>query len=315
MNVAVTGATGFVGRATVAALAEAGLNPIPIVRTLTGLPNERVVGNVGPTTDWRSALKDCDMVVHLAARVHVMNDRTTDPLSEFRATNTAGTANLARQAQNFGVKRFIYVSSVKVLGEQTLPDRPFNATDPRAPQDPYAISKAEAEHELLALASSAKFETVVVRPTLVYGRGVGANFLTMMRWVASGVPLPLGGIQNARSMISVTNLASLLTRCCNCPAAAGGVFLASDGVDISTPSLLRQLASAMDRPARLIPIPHELIVGSARLLGMRKYVDRICSSLIVDSGPSRICLEWTPPLSLEQGIKETARHFLRSSNV
>lgn len=315
MRIAVTGASGFVGRATIAALLAAGHEPIAIVRSAAGFSNERVIGNISPATDWREVLEGCDMVIHLAARVHVMDDRTADPLSEFRAINTASTANLARHALALGIKRLIYVSSIKVLGEHTLPHQSFNATDGLAPQDAYAMSKAEAERELLTIASSATLETVIVRPTLVYGPGVGANFLTMMRWIASGLPLPLGGIRNRRSMINVTNLASLLVRCCDCQAAAGGIFLASDGADISTPTLLRQLACGMNRPARLISIPHRLIVGSAGLLNLGKFADRICSSLVVDSAPTQMRLDWRPPVSLESGLEETARHFLSLRNT
>ena len=314
MKVAVTGATGFVGRAVIEALREAQLLPIPIVRKTAGLAHERIIGEINPTTVWTDVLTEVDVIIHLAARVHVMKDQALDPLAAFRAVNSLATINLARQAQICGVKRMIYVSSAKVLGEESPPNGQFEPDDPMAPEDAYAISKAEAETGLQAFNQAGALEVVIVRPPLVYGPGVGANFQTMMRWVALGLPLPLGGIKNKRSMIGIENLASLLMRCVDHPAAAGQTFLASDGEDVSTPSLLRGIAKAMNRPARLIYIPSQVLKFSASMCGLSGFADRLCGNLALNNKETCKKLEWTPPVPLERGLLSTAAAYFRSQS-
>ncbi len=249
-------------------------------------------------------LSRVDAIVHLAARVHVMNDTASDPLTEFRRVNVDGTLNLARQAAAAGVRRFVFVSSVKVNGEETLPGKPFSAADAPAPVDPYGISKFEAERGLLQLASETGLEVVIVRPPLVYGPGVKANFEKMVRWLAKGMPLPLGGVHaNRRSLIGLDNLVDLLTVCLRHPAAAGHVFMASDGEDLSTTDLLRRLGKAMHRPARLVPVPPALLELGGRLLGREDVVRRLTGSLQVDIGKTRQVLGWEPPVAVDEGLQ------------
>jgi UDP-glucose 4-epimerase len=250
-------------------------------------------------------------VVHLAARTHVTRDRADDPLAEFRRVNVEGTLNLARLAAAAGVRRFVFVSSIKVNGDHTLPGRPFTADDAPAPTDAYGLSKHEAEIGLRRVAHSTDLELVVIRPVLVYGPGVKANFLTMMRWVSRGVPLPLGAIHNKRSLVASSNLVDLIIVCLGHPAASGQTFLVSDGEDLSTTTLLRRLAKALGRPARLIPIPAALLSTGAGLVGKAAWARRLCGSLQVDIGKTRDLLGWNPPLKLDDALSKTAQHYLR----
>lgn len=270
-----------------------------------------MVGDLEATTDWRTALDGVDSVVHLAARVHVMQDTASDPLAEFRRVNVAGTLNLARQAALAGVRRLVFVSSVKVNGEGTMPGRPYTADDVPAPLDAYGVSKHEAEVGLREIAKATGLEITIIRPVLVYGPGVGANFLAMMRWLYRGVPLPLGAIHNRRSLIAVDNLADLILTCLDHPGAANQVFLASDGEDVSTTELLRRTAQALGKPERLLPVPVPLLNLAARLLGKQDFAQRLCGSLQVDIGKTRAMLEWTPPLSLQAGLVLAAQDFVR----
>ncbi|MCT7327662.1 UDP-glucose 4-epimerase family protein [Ralstonia mojiangensis] len=303
----VTGATGFVGGALVDRLACDGF------ATRAAIRRERIsfpagvqavrVGDLSAGTDWRDALSGVEMIVHAAARVHVMAETASDPLAEFRLTNVEGTLNLAGQAAEAGVRRFVFLSSIKVNGESSPVGRPFMADDPSAPLDPYGVSKMEAENRLLELGVQAGMEVVIVRPPLVYGPGVKANFATMMRWLRRGVPLPLGAIHNARSLVALDNLADLLVTCLLHPAAAGQVFLVSDGEDVSTTELLRRAARAMGRSARLLPIPSACLEGTAALLGKKSVAQRLCGTLQVDIEKTRRLLGWNPPLTLDQGLK------------
>lgn len=268
------------------------------------------VGDIDPHTDWRGALAGVDCVVHLAARVHVMHERAADPLAEFRKVNVDGSLALARQAVAAGVRRFIFVSSIKVNGEGTAPGRPFAADDALAPADAYGISKLEAERSLLALAAEAGMQMVIIRPVLVYGPGVKANFRSMMSWLSKGVPLPLGAIHNRRSLVALDNLVDLILTCMNHLAAAGQVFLVSDGEDLSTTELLRRMGAALGRPARLLPVPAAWLDGAARLLGKGAVAQRLCGSLQVDIEKTRRLLDWTPPVTVDAALRETARHFL-----
>jgi UDP-glucose 4-epimerase len=259
---------------------------------------------MSPNIDWSRAVNGIDALVHCAARVHVMKDDATDPLEAYREVNVSGTLNLARQAAQAGVRRFIFVSSIKVNGETTQLGQPFTAEDAPSPLDPYGVSKLEAEQGLRDIEAQTGMEVVIVRSPLVYGPGVKANFASMMRWVASGIPLPLGAIHNARSMVALDNLVDLFVTCLKHPAAAGQTFLVSDGEDVSTTELLRRTAQAMGKRAFLLPVPAFVLEWGAALLGKRDVAQRLCGSLQVDINKTRRLLGWTPPLTLEQGLKK-----------
>lgn len=314
MRVLLTGATGFVGRELLHRMAaEAALTPVAAVRgPVSGLPegvmSMRVAG-LEADTPWQDALQGCQVVIHSAARVHVMNDRSADPLAEFRKVNVAGTLNLARQAAAAGVRRFIFVSSIKVNGEATAPGQAFGADDMPAPVDPYGISKLEAEQGLRALAAETGMEVVIIRPVLVYGPGVKANFRSMMSWLNRGVPLPLGAIGNKRSLVALDNLVDLIVTCIDHPAAANQTFMVSDGEDLSTTELLRRMGRALNKPARLLPLPAFLLETGAALLGKRGVAQRLCGSLQVDISKTRHLLGWTPPVSVDAALRKTAVDF------
>ncbi len=311
MRILVTGGSGFIGSALLQHLSacpdhqlRAALRSRSTASSVPSGVDVIEVGEIGPETDWRAALTGIDTVVHCAARVHVMHETASDPLEQFRRVNVAGTIALARHAQKAGVKRLVFLSSIKVNGEQTKPGRPFTADDSPAPVDPYGISKLEAEQALLALASDGAMEVVVIRPVLVYGPGVKANFRTMMRWMEKGVPLPLGAIHhNRRSLVALDNLVDLMTLCLHHPAAANEVFLVSDGEDISTTELLHHMAHAMGRTARLIPVPARVIECAARLLGKSAVAQRLCGSLQVDIDKTKSKLCWHPPITLDAALK------------
>ena len=320
MKVLVTGATGFVGVALVSQLVCAGRFRIrAAVRrkssTLHGEIQQIEGDGLIPNRDWREMLSGVDAVVHLAARVHVMSDTATDPLTEFRRVNVEGTLNLARQAAAAGVRRFVFISSIKVNGESTPLGQAFTAEDISAPQDPYAISKHEAEEGLRQLAMESGMEVVIVRPPLVYGPGVKANFQSMMRWLYRGIPLPLGAIYNKRSLVALDNLVDLIITCLEHPAAANQTFLAGDGEDLSTTELMQRMAKALGRPSLLIPVPVKLLDLGATLLGKRAIVQRLCGSLQVDISKARTLLEWNPPISVDEGLRRTAQGFLNEKSV
>jgi len=302
--IAVTGATGFVGGAVVSALARSGHD----VRPLSRLPGAGMVsvGDIGPDTDWSQALKGVTCVIHCAARVHVMKEAAADALTAFRSVNTTGTRRLAEQAAQAGVRRMVFVSSVKVNGESTQPGRPFRSSDTPAPLDAYGQSKWEAEQALWAVCSATGLQGVVVRPPLVYGPGVGANMARLMKLVASGLPLPLGSIQNRRSLVALDNLSNLLVHCTEHAAATGRTFLVSDGEDLSTPDLIRQMALAMGRNARLVPVPVGLLRLGGQLTGRGAEVARLVDSLQVDLAPTRDALSWSPPVSVLDGLQKMA---------
>ncbi len=303
MKTMVSGASGFVGRALCAHLGQRGHAAVAAVRRPAGLAGESVVGEIDGAIDWTAALANCDAVVHLAARVHVMHDTADDPLALYRAINTAATLNLARQAAQAGVKRFVFVSSIKVNGEGR--DAPYRETDPPAPGDDYAVSKWEAEQGLLQIARETGLEVVILRPPLVYGPGVKANFRRLLDTVARGWPLPLGAIRNRRSLLYLGNFVDAIRVCLEHPAAAGQTFLLDDGRPVSTPELVRAIARAMGRPARLLPVPVGVLAFAGAVLGKRAAVARLTGSLHVDSSAIRARLGWTPPYSMEAGLAAT----------
>lgn len=316
MRVLLTGASGFVGRGVQARLLADGVHRLRCAQR--NAPVAPLVGveyclapSLEAEADWSQALADVDAVIHCAARVHVMHEQAADPLAEFRRANVEGTLRLAHQAVAAGVRRFVFVSSIKVNGEQTLPGQAYRADDVSNATDPYGISKREAEDELLALAAEAGLEVVIVRPPLIYGPGVKANFLSMMRWLQRGVPLPFGAIDNRRSLVALDNLVDLLVVCLSHPAASGQRFLVCDGEDLSTTELLRRLSAALGRPARLLPVPQALIERAAILLGRRQLNQRLCGSLQISMDKTRERLGWTPPLTVDQALAKTAAHYLK----
>jgi nucleoside-diphosphate-sugar epimerase len=307
VRVVITGATGFVGSALVSRLLSDGKFSVrATARREHGRlpPNTELVvtGDIDEDTNWADALVGSDVVVHLAARVHVMHESEADPMAAFRRVNVAGSLNLARQAAAAGIRRFVYVSSVKVNGESGS----FTESDPPAPEDAYGRSKLEAETGLRRLAADTRMEVVIVRPPLVYGPGVKANFRALARAIAQGIPLPLGAIRNRRSLVSLDNLVDLLIICLDHPAAANEIFLVSDGEDMSTADLARRLGWAIGRPARLIPVPAGLLMAAASLLGKRDVAGRLVGSLQVDISKARRLLSWSPPVSVDEGLKRTA---------
>ncbi|MDD0815400.1 SDR family oxidoreductase [Curvibacter sp. HBC28] len=306
-----TGATGFVGQALLARLAQDGRAVRAVSRrrppTPAGPTDWVAMPDLGPDNDWRTALAGVEQVVHTAARVHVMHDTAADPLAEFRRANVEGTLALARQAAAAGVRRFVFVSSVKVHGEATAPGQPFRASDTPAPQDAYGLSKWEAEQGLHAIAQATGMAVVIVRPPLVYGPGVQANFAALMRWLARGRPLPLGRVRdNRRSLVALGNLVDLLCVCLDHPAAAGQTFLVSDGEDLSTQDLLRRLGQALGRPAQLWPVPVLWLRLAAAGLGRGAAMQRLSGSLQLDITPTCQRLGWRPPVSVDQGLRLAA---------
>lgn len=310
-KILLTGASGFVGAALLRALLEQGANMRCSFRSATEIDGVEsvLVPSIDDRTIWGGHLKDIDTVIHCAGRAHIMNDLFADPLPEYRRVNVGGTVSLATQAQAAGVRRFIYLSSVKVNGEQTAKGQPFSEQDVPRPQNPYAVSKYEAELALFELARQTGMEVVVIRPVLVYGCGVKANFLTMLRMVKLGMPLPFGSIDNQRSFVFLENLNSLIMRCIQHPNAANQLFLASDGHDLSTTELLRSCGDAMGVGVYLVPIPQSWCTLSAALLGQGEAIQRLCGSLQVDISKARRLLDWEPPVSLAVGLLKTVKNF------
>jgi nucleoside-diphosphate-sugar epimerase len=307
-NILLTGSLGFIGRRLHHCLLECGYTVRATSRHIpphTSPTNDTLaVGNIGPDTQWTDALNGINTVIHTAARAHILKDEVPDPLAEYRKVNVDGTMNLARQAAHAEVRRFIFISSIKVNGEQTQPGVPFSADDTPAPQDPYGISKHEAEQGLHQLAQESGMEVVIIRPPLVYGPGVKGNFATMVRMLERGVPLPFGAVHNKRSLVALDNLVDLIITCIDHPAAANQVFLAADGEDVSTSELLRGVAKAMGKPARLIPVPAGLLMLAATLVGKKAVAQRLLGSLQVDIGKTREVLGWKPRINVETALEK-----------
>lgn len=304
LRVAITGANGFVGQALAARLVLEGGAVTGIVRrqfdaqfplcVVSGLDDKRLA----------LLLADCDVVVHTAARAHVMTDEAEDPMVAYRSVNVDGTLAIARMAAAQGVRRFVFISSIKVNGESTASGAPYSHDSVPAPEDAYGISKHEAEQALKQLAAETGMEVVIIRPPLVYGPGVKGNFAAMVRLVNKSVPLPLGAIRNARSLVALDNLVDLIIVCVSHPAAAGQVFLVSDGEEVSTTELLRQLARAMGKRQLLLPVPSWVFKVGLGLLGKKAVADRLCGSLVVDIRHTEKVLGWHPPISLMEGLRE-----------
>jgi UDP-glucose 4-epimerase len=309
-RVLLTGATGFVGRAVLDRLTELDFDAVAASRDFDAVsPDVRRFGidRLDAGTEWEDALRDVACVIHTAARVPGTND--AEHAADFRTVNVDGTLNLARQAADAGVRRFVFLSSIKVNGEETTSDRPFDADDAPAPVGPYGISKLQAEQQLLEFADSSGMDVVIIRPPLVYGPHVKASFLGMMRSLDKGSALPFGLIRNKRSLIGVDNLVGLIVTCISHPGAANQVFLISDGEDLSTPELLRRLGRAMGKPARLVPTPLSAIESGDSFLGKPEVVRRLCRNLHVDISKTKRVLGWAPTMSVDDGLRRTATWY------
>lgn len=315
-RVLVTGATGFVGRILCEVLAQSGYTVRAAVRMGSSAPPSAAeavtIGNLEGNIEWSQALQDVDCVVHAAARVHMLHDNPANANLYLQA-NAQATQRLAVACAAAGVGRLIYLSSIKVNGEATA-DLPFAATDVPGPLDDYGLSKLRAEQSLFEIAMRSGLQAIAIRPPLVYGPQVRANFLRLMSWVYRGIPLPLGAIANSRSMVSVWNLCDLIRCSITAPMPPAGVLLVSDGVDLSTPELIRKLAAAMNRPVRLMAVPVTLLKMGGRMTGKSAEIGRLVGSLQVDISATRHALDWTPPLSVDAGLARTAHWYLKNRN-
>ncbi len=314
MKILLTGATGFIGKAVCAELLFRKYSVIPVVRSLPSCPESFsgscIVQNMDKNTNWTEALSGVDIVIHLASRVHVMHEKSQNAMHEYREINTEGTLNLARQAVEAGVKRFVFLSTIKVNGESSLEGQPFRAEDHPHPTDPYAISKHMAEQGLLELSASTELEVVIIRPPLVYGPGVKGNFAAMLKWIRWGLVLPLGAIHNKRSLIALENLVDFIILCADkekSPQAKNQTFLISDGESVSTTLLLRKVARAANKKARLISCPVGWLQWFGRLLGKSAVLDRLTGSLEVDSTKATTLLGWKPIMTMDEQLEKMAK--------
>lgn len=311
MKILLTGATGFLGnRLKIALSLRSDLDVTAVVRrpVENSGSNTVMVPTIDASVDWSSVLTNQQIIIHTAARSHIMKEQAADPIAEYRRINVEGTLKLAHQAVDAGVKRFIFISSIKVNGEQTSLGQSFTANDVPAPIDAYGMSKWEAEQGLQQLASETELEVVVIRPPLIYGPNVKGNFASIIKLVSRGLPLPLGAIHNQRSFVAVDNLIDLIVRCIDHPNAANQVFLASDGQDLSTTELLCGVARSMGKPVSLIPIPASLLMLGGTLLGKRSVAQRLLGSLQVDASKAQKVLGWKPPISVEEGLRRCFEH-------
>jgi UDP-glucose 4-epimerase len=314
LNILITGVTGFLGSRFFSVLKKPNAKIKVLLREKNCMfENSAVIPSLNNISQLNNALKGTDVIVHCAARVHVMNDEPLDSLSSFREVNTAGTLNLARQAAVAGAKRFIFISSIKVNGEFTVDGIRFSSIDKHKPEEPYGISKAEAETGLLKISKETGMEVVIIRPTLVYGPGAKGNFLNLLKLSKLPIPLPFGLVNNKRSMVYIDNLVDLIVTCIDHSNAANRVFLASDGDDLSLARLLTSIRQAMNKPSLLLPVPVFLFNLVGRLTGKSAVVDRLIGDLQVDSSDAKKYLDWSAPYSVEQGIKATVDDFLNKS--
>ena len=308
-HILITGANGFIGRNLCATLKEKGYFVRGAVRNnvrdVSGVDEYIQVGDINESTDWQQALTEVDTVVHLAARVHMMNDTAADPLDAFRKVNVLGTERLARMAAKAGIKRFIFISSVKVNGEGSRV--PYTERDAPAPQDAYGISKMEAEQALASIASQAGLQIVVLRLPLVYGPGVKANFKSLIKIAGAGLPLPFKGINNRRSFLYLGNLIDAISTCITHPLAASETFLVSDGQDVTTPDLIKMIACAMNKKAVLFSLHPGILKTMCKIVGKSEELEKLTGTLLVDSSKIRNLLEWKPSFTLEEGIRETVK--------
>ncbi len=317
MKILVTGATGFVGSHLIRLLSSQGHQVIGAVRsqsnksvnTIAGVEFKALV-NIHSSLDWAPCLAGVDAVVHLANRAHMMHESDSNLLALYRSINTEGTMQLARQAVAAGIKRFIFISSVKVNGESTLPGQRFSPVSNSIPTDPYGLSKYEAEQGLKELSLKTDMEVVIIRPPLIYGPGVKANFLKMMQWIEKGIPLPMGSIANQRSLLGIDNLLDFISVCLTHPKAAGQTFLISDDHDVSTTELLKEIASAMHRSSRLLVIPQFVLENGLILLGQGHIAERLCASLQLDITLAKTLLSWKPPYSFKNQMSKTVAAYL-----
>lgn len=315
-RVVVTGASGFIGRVLVNKLFENSLHPLRVViRNKTSIEYDKAIDvSVIPVfdknTDWSPCLNDCKVIIHMAARVHILKDRESDPLSIFRQVNVEATMNLAQQAVKAGVKRFVFISSIKVNGEETCLETPFQPDTSYVPTDPYGLSKYEAETQLISLGKKTGMEIVIIRPPLVYGPGVKGNFERLISWLKKGYPLPFAAVNNKRSFISVLNLVNFITCCIEHPAAANQVFLVSDGEDISTSDLLKKMGNSLASPAKLFSLPVWMLSGMGILMGKRAEIKRLCGSLQVDISKACDLLDWKPVISMDDALVEMAQQYI-----
>jgi nucleoside-diphosphate-sugar epimerase len=320
MKLLITGANGFVGQALCQHLAQRRHHVTAQARTAQSLSFIeqdsqylcRRIADLDQISKEKSSLNGMDALIHCAARVHQVRESASDPMAAYRAINTDATLALARAAASAGVKRFVFLSSVKVNGDFSPSGKPFTAQD-AAPQDPYGVSKWEAEQGLREIAAKTGMDVVIIRPPLVYGPGAKANFLTMMQWLHRGIPLPFGAIKNQRSLVALPNLVDFITLCLTHPKAVNQTFLISDRHDVSTTELLRGLGDALHRPARLIPVPQSMLELGLKAIGKAGVAQRLCGNLTVDSSPASELLGWRPPITVQQGLELTADHFLKHS--
>ncbi|WP_438013054.1 sugar transferase [Psychrobacter raelei] len=316
MNILVTGANGFIGEALVSSLLQTSHKPIACVRRSVKpvLDCEyRFIDKLDSTTDWHDALKDIDVVIHCAAKASITKQEVNNPASSLKEVNTLATLNLAQQAAEAGVKRFIFLSSIKVNGEYSLPNQPFTPEVTQSPTDLYGLSKYEAEVGLQNIANNSNMDYVIVRPTLVYGNKVKGNFRSLMKWTHKGIPLPLGGINNnLRSLVSINNLTDFIISSIDNPNAINDVFLVSDGTDLSTSALLNNIAIGLGVKNRALPIPPLLIKTAVRLVGKEPIAQRLCGSLQVDISKTKEALNWQPKISTEEAVQQTAQHYASS---
>ena len=312
MNVLVTGSNGFLGSALTASLKSQGIDVLGTLRKSKHSQKQIAIGEIHRETDWSKALVGIDVVVHCAARVHVMNDTASDPLDDFREVNTRATINLANQASAAGVKRFIFISSIKAGGEISQLGTPLLESRDYVPYDPYGLSKFEAEQQLLGLAENSKIEVVIIRPTLIYGPGVKANFETMMKWASKPIPLPFGAIDNKRSLVYIDNLVSLIEVCLTHLNAKNQIFYVNDDNDLSTSDLLRKLYKSFKNRIPLIPVPTNIIKLFFKLIGKSDYSDRLLGSLQVDISKAKTLLNWEPPYSVDESLDKTVKYFIEN---